>query len=97
MPEDVQQDVVELGDEDVQVGKESAHEVVLSAASLRIEALEAQGKVEAAAAAADIPTSSWWPSPQRPWCPRAGRCSHALGNRMFPMLARSQRRSSRGR
>ena len=58
MPEDVQ-DVVELGDEDVQVGKESAHEV-LSAASLRTEALEAQGKVEAAAAAADIPTSSWW-------------------------------------
>ena len=60
MPEDAQQDVVELGDADVQVGKESAHKVVLSAASLRIEALEAQGKVEAAAAAADIPTSSWW-------------------------------------
>ena len=93
MPEDAQQDVVELGDEDVQVGKESAHEV-LSAASLRIEALEAQGKVEAAAAAAD---RAGGPSPRRPWCPRAGRCSHALGNKMFPMLTRSQRRSSRGR
>ena len=58
MPEDAQQDVVQLGDEDVQGGTGSAHEVVLSAASLRIEALEAQGKAEAAASG--IPTSSWW-------------------------------------
>ena len=44
-----------------------------------------------------FPPPAGGPSPRRPWCPRAGRCSHALGNKMFPMLTRSQRRSSRGR